>query len=273
MDTYATKTMRSNLSVVVFLMLISLSLINFSQSVSAWEGAVTIDDLQLKENTVTKGNGIDATITVTNHDIESHNIHFRGLLIDSNGDYYRGEDGSAELVFVDMDCCLSLYQIWEDETVTLDIEIETSNLPTGTWTSEIGVLLYDNNDEVTDSITTLEFKINPKEGDSEISGSNNILASAFGFIILIVIGILGFKHYREQDSEVEPIAVMAVPNNNVVTSNIPPNPPKINIKSPPIPYTNLPPGGEYKQVGDTTIYTSLDGRTWVQQSDGTFIEG
>ena len=64
MNTYATKTMRSNLSVVVFLMLISLSLINFSQSVSAWEGAVTQDDLQLKENTVTKGNGID-TITVT----------------------------------------------------------------------------------------------------------------------------------------------------------------------------------------------------------------
>ena len=35
---------------------------------------------------------------------------------------------------------------------------------------------------------------------------------------------------------------------------------------------NLPSGGEFKQVGDVFFYMTPDGRSWVKQSDGTYIQ-
>lgn len=270
--------MRRNKGALFFILIYSLILINFSQPVQAWEGAVTIDSFKLHDSEVYQGDKMSATVTITNHDFEKHNIHFRGLLVDSDGEYYRGEDGSNELVFVDMDCCLSLYNLFEGETVTLELKINTFNLPLGTWTSDIGVLLYDNDDEVTDVTTTSQFKINSEADSIDGPGPTTMegaLAMCFGFIIMAsLVGFIAIKHFANQDSNINPPVMMATSNQAIIASSVPPPPvpPKVNINPIPIPYTSLPPNGEYKQVGNVTIYSTIDGRTWIQQPNGTFIQ-
>ena len=137
-------------------------------------------------------------------------------------------------------------------------------------------MLYDNDDEVTDYTTTSQFEIKPKgEIIANNPDYNETVGICFAFVIIAsLVGFIAVKHFSEQDANIESRVVMATSNQTIATSNIspPPNPPKVNISSIPIPYTSLPPGGEYTQVGNATIYSTSDGRTWIQQQDGNFLQ-
>ena len=258
---------------------IALIIITLSQSVQAWEGAVTIDEFVMHESSTAQGDNIPVTVTITNHDVESHSIHFRGLLVDSNGEYVRGDDGAAILVHVYLPG--QLYQIWPDETKTLEIGVQTYNLPLGTWTADIGVLLYDDDDEVTDMITTSQFEITAAPsslvGGTDFDPACGAMFACFILFGVIMVFVVKGKQQKSTMNETPGVMLVQPPPPAPAAVALPP-PTKIMHQqtavqqSIPIPYTSLPAGGQYEQVGNVNIYTTLDGRKWIQQPDGNFVQ-
>ena len=255
----------------------------FSGNAQAW---VYIDSFQLNETEVIEGEELGARVTVSNIDSESHYIHFRGLLVDENGDYVRDDDGSGQLVFIDMDCCLSLYNIWGGETVDLDLKIKTYNLPLGNWTSEIGVLIYDEDDYVSDSTKTEKFEIVEESFGTDVSSS---IAGFCGLILIvgIIAAVVAIKQNEKTKPSSLPVQIFNPNSQSVNTAytslniaNIKGSYPLETIPVVSSPNTtnasylpeNLPSGGEFKQVGDVFFYMTPDGRSWVKQSDGTYIQ-
>ena len=266
----------------VFFPVVFVSLV-FSGTAQAW---IYIDSFQLNETQVVEGEELGARVTVSNIDSESHYIHFRGLLADENGDYVRDDDGSAQLVFVDMDCCLSLYNIWGGETVDLDLKIKTYNLPLGNWTSEIGVLLYDEDDYVSDSTMTEKFEIKEESLAADFSSS---LAGFCGLIMIvaIIVAVVVIKQNEKANPSSLPVEIInsnpqsvKVAYTSLNTANVKASYPLEAIPAVSSPNTinssllpeNLPSGGEFKQVGDVFFYMTPDGRNWVKQSDGTYLQ-
>jgi hypothetical protein len=146
-------------------------------------GLVSIDSFEMENDiTTTISDEVPLSVIVTNNDPEeAYSIKFRGVLKDPDtGEYYRNDDGSGKIVFVDMTNIggSSLYFLHPNETKLLELEIDLWNIPYGVWSVDIGVEIYEF-DTYTDVITTPSFEVikNPEPVESnETPGFSVILA-------------------------------------------------------------------------------------------------
>jgi len=143
-----------------FLMFASLPL---STTADHGGGLISIDEQHMSENmTSTNDEDLNLSVIVTNNDPEDQwQIKFRGLLKDpETSEYYRGEDGVAEIITVRMTNIggSSLYNLYPNETKLLELEIETRNMPLGNWSVDIGVEIF-TLDTYTDVTSTPVFQI------------------------------------------------------------------------------------------------------------------
>jgi len=184
-------------------------------------GLVSIDSFEMENNIgTTNEDDIPLSVIVTNNDPEdAWAIKFRGLLKDPvTGEYYRQADGSAQIITVWMTNigASTLYNLYPNETKLLELEIETSSIPYGVWSVDIGVEIFEL-DTYTDMITTPSFEVvEPIADDPVVIDSYSGVLRMFccfifvllsGSIVLIRLRTAGLIFHAESntdDSEVQP---------------------------------------------------------------------